>query len=208
MRLTPKEVKETEELRQDSETRQTELKEEHDGVRKNIAELQKEIKSRQAENEEAETTIRTLQRQLVTISDEHNPLNGVIEDCNQKLANHERSTKIKELLDKQTRFWEAMEKVIFNIQEELKEGMSDFVEFVEAEEAIKKVRSLMENHKFPSQETVELNEARTQYEMCIKDLCEKRIDGRKISLSEGALPIDILKKHARRDAWVKYWRKS
>jgi chromosome segregation ATPase len=208
MRLKPEEVKETEELRQNSETRQAELKEEHDGVRKKIAELQEEIKSRQADNEEDEITIRTLQNQLVTISDEHNPLNGVIEDCNQKLANHERSTKIEELLDKQTKFWDAMQKVIFNIQEELKEDMSDFIEFVEAEEAINKVRSLMENYKFPSHETVEINDTIDQYENCIKDLCEKSVDGRKISLSEGALPIDILKKHARRDVWVKYWRKS
>lgn len=208
MILNPEQVKETEALRETSVTRQAELKEEHHGVRKEIADLQKKIKSRVAENEEDETTIRTLQSQLVTISDEHNPLNGVIDDCNKKLAEHERSSKIKELLDKQTRFWDAMEKVIYNIQEELKEGMSDFVEFVEADEAIKKVRSLMDNHKWPSQETIDLNEAIVQYETCIKDLCVKRVDGRNISLSEGALPIDILKKHARRDVWVKYWRKS
>jgi DNA repair exonuclease SbcCD ATPase subunit len=208
MILNQEQLDELYKLIEDSNKRQEELAKEHAEWKAKIASNQQEIKNNNERNEQLQKENYEHQKMLVKISNEHNPLFGVVEDAEAKITTHKREKAVKELYEKQTPFYEALEKVIGQIQDELKDTVSDFVSFVPAKDATAALKSAMESDRNFSAHTSNLREARHQYEQCLKDLCEKKVDGKTINLKEVAIPNDILKRHAKSEDYVRYWRKE
>lgn len=205
--LTDEQIEQYNTTLDESKTKQDELKSEHEDTRKNIAELQAKIKSNLDANEKLQVEINGLQRKLVDIASQHNPLNVTINDIEERLANDAWEKQVKEMVEKQPEFYTVVERELEKIQNELAESVGDFVEFVAPDTACEAIRTAIERGGF-SQGLVVLRNGLDNYNRAIKDLCERKLRGQPIDLAQGALPVDRVKDWLRTREVIVYWKQS
>lgn len=205
--LTDEQIEQYNTTLDETKSKQDELKSEHEDTRKNIADLQAKIKSNLDANEKLQVEINGLQRKLVDIASQHNPLNVTINDIEERLANDAWEKQLKEMVDKQPEFYTVVERELEKIQNELAESVGDFVEFVAPATACKTIRTAIERGGF-SQSLVVLRNGLDNYNRAIKDLCERKLRGQPIDLAQGALPVDRVKDWLRTREVIVYWKQS
>lgn len=186
--------------------RQEELKAEHEATRTEIGNITLKIKENEEANEKLRIEMRDLRTKLETIAAEHNPLNQVISNIEEKLEKDAWEKSVKEMVEKQADFYTVLERELTKIQEELKETVGDFVEFEAPATACKTIRAAIERGGIGQRENT-LRSGIQNYNQAIRDLCERKLRGEPIDLQRGALPVDRLKDWLRHGDVILYWKK-
>ena len=185
---------------------QGELKEQHEKARSASEDLERQIRRAQTQIEELTLSRNSSQQEMVQIAQQHNPLNAEISELEHKIASHERASKVQAIFDEQTSFFDALEQTFDKAIEELKPTVSDFVEFTTPQEATANAKRIVESPGFGEQ-VAYLRSVRSHYENAIRDLCEKKLDGVRISLSESRLPFERLAEEIHGVHFVSIWQK-
>lgn len=205
--LTEEKIKELNESLEDAKSTQDELKSKHECIRTSISELKEKINSNLKSNELMESEIASLQKDLVEIASEYNPLNITIDEIEEMIAKDSWNKSVEELASKQADFYTIVERELERLQSELLESVSGFVEFVDPATACKAIRETIEGGRY-SQATVALRNGLENYNRAIRELCEKKLRGQPIDLEQGALPIDRVKDWLRTRDVIVYWKKE
>lgn len=185
---------------------QQELKEQHTKARSSVEDLERQIRQAQEQIEELTVSQNASKQEMVQIAQQHNPLNTEISELEQKIADHERASKIQAIFDEQTTFFDALEQTFDKVIEELKPTVSDFVEFTTAQEATQNTKRIVESSGF-NEQAAYLRSVRSHYEQAIRDLCEKKLDGNRITLTESRLPFERLAQEIHGVHFVSIWQK-
>ena len=191
---------------EDANARQERLKLEHNEKRENIASLQAEIKNNEQLNEKLQKQVFTLQSELRDIASEYNPLNKVITDAENELSEDAWEKSVLNLVSKQEDFFVMAERQLTKIQEELKETLGDFVDFIDPATAIKNIKAAIEGSGF-GRNLATLRAGETGYNQAIRDLCERKLQGRPIEISAASVPVDRLKQWLRHEDVMAFWKK-
>lgn len=186
--------------------RQEELKAEHEATRTEIGNITLKIKENEEANEKLRIEMRDLRTKLETIAAEHNPLNQVISNIEEKLEKDAWEKSVKDMVEKQADFYTVLERELTKMQEELKETVGDFVEFEAPATACKTIRAAIERGGIGHRENT-LRSGIQNYNQAIRDLCERKLRGEPIDLQRGALPVDRLKDWLRHGDVILYWKK-
>ena len=204
--LTEEEIKDHQDLIDESKSRQEELSKEFDDLKQQQPDLRNEIQVNVDKNTELEKQALALNPRMNEIREEHTPLFKVIEDAEKRLSDDAWDKSVRDLIDAQDDFFTVATKQLQKMQDELNETVGDFVTFVEPATAIENMKKMMEGTKFPSQLTVDLNQGKAQYDNAIKDLCVKKLKNETINISMGALPVDRIKNWLRTESVMSFWK--
>ena len=205
--LTKERIEEMNGRLEEANTKQDELKSTHEDTRTEIAKLQAKIKENEDTNEKLRFDVVGLQRQLQEIASEYNPLNQVISDIEERLATDAWEKKLAEMVDKQADFYDVVERELEKMQVDLAETVGDFVEFIEPATACKNIQRQI-NQVGYSQISMILKRGVDNYNRAITDLCERKLRGQPIELSQGSLPVDRIRDWLRTKEVVTYWKKA
>jgi len=203
--LKQKDVDEYQQSLEKNTARQAEIKTLYKSKEGKIASIQVEIKNFQDTCDTLRKQVSAIEAQLKTLASEYNPLNKEVYEAEQALANHQHATKVKELFDKQTDFYTALERELVKQHEELTESVGDFVKLVDPAVACSKLRNIIENGGI-SEANLVVRSGKTNYDQCITDLCERKIRGDTIDISVGTMPVQIVKNWLQKPSVTHYWR--
>lgn len=205
--LTEEKIEKMNSTLEDATNTQAELKSKHDDTRTEIAKLQKKIKSNENANEEMKREIAALNTKLQEIAAEYNPLNQVIKQIEEQLAEDGWNKNLQEMISKQADFYDVAMRELEKMQADLGETVGDFVEFIEPATACENIRKQISSPSY-SQSAVILRSGLDNYERAIRDLCERKLRGQPIELAQGSLPVDRIRDWLRAREVVAYWKKS
>ena len=205
--LTEEKIEKMNSTLEDATNTQAELKSKHDDTRTEIAKLQKKIKSNENANEEMKREIAALNTKLQEIAAEYNPLNQVIKQIEEQLAEDGWNKNLQEMISKQADFYDVAMRELEKMQVDLGETVGDFVEFIEPATACENIRKQISSPSY-SQSAVILRSGLDNYERAIRDLCERKLRGQPIELAQGSLPVDRIRDWLRAREVVAYWKKS
>jgi len=206
MVLTEERIKDLNSVIEDANTRQERLKKAHNEKREHIASLKAEIKNNEQLNEKLRQQLGTLESELRDIASEYNPLNKVITDAETSLSEDAWKKSVLNLVSRQEDFFVMAERQLTKIQEELKETLGDFVDFVDPATAIENMKTAMEGSSF-GRNLATLRAGETGYNQAIRDLCERKLQGRPIEISAASVPVDRLKQWLRHEDVMAFWKK-
>ena len=206
MVLTEERIKDLNSVIEDANTRQERLKKAHNEKREHIASLKAEIKNNEQLNEKLRQELGTLESELRDIASEYNPLNKVITDAETSLSEDAWEKSVLNLVSRQEGFFVMAERQLTKIQEELKETLGDFVDFVDPATAIENMKTAMEGSSF-GRNLATLRAGETGYNQAIRDLCERKLQGRPIEISAASVPVDRLKQWLRHEDVMAFWKK-
>lgn len=205
--LTEEKIEKMNSTLEDATNTQAELKSKHDDTRTEIAKLQKKIKSNENANEEMKREIAALNTKLQEIAAEYNPLNQVIKQIEEQLAEDGWNKNLQEMISKQADFYDVAMRELEKMQADLGETVGDFVEFIDPATACENIRKQISSPSY-SQSAVILRSGLDNYERAIRDLCERKLRGQPIELAQGSLPVDRIRDWLRAREVVAYWKKS
>lgn len=173
-------------------------------MRKDIEERRNGIDSLEKENSEKISKrnsdfeeMRKMEERIVSIKKHNQELNTAIQRNTADIGEHNRrilaaenmleedakEKAIKALVDEQPCFWEAAKVRLAKIQEELREELPDFSNFIDPEEAIKNIRRIVDTPLSFGEVAVLIRNTNTAYTNYIRDLCERKHNGVSIPLS-------------------------
>ena len=205
--LTAEQIEKMQDDLETANTKQSELKSSHDDTRTKIQRLRAEIKSNDDASEKLRQDIRDHEATLQEIASEHNPLWSVIDDIEKKLAADAWNKSLEELVNKQVDFYVLAERELQKIQDELGETVGDFVEFIDPATALQNIKKIIDGSGY-SQAGAILAQGSRNYSLAIKDLCERKLRAQPIDLTQGAIPVDLVRGWLRTREVVTYWKKS
>jgi flagellar basal body P-ring protein FlgI len=130
-----------------------------------------------------------------------------IEQMKADIAEHEYNVKYNTLMKEQKPFWDAATTRLAKIQAELKDELPDFVDFLEPEEAIEKLKQSVEKNTF-TQYAVDIRGAEENYSRLLIDLVMDKLDGKKIRLARHQERNSLLDRFLKSDAIEKIWNRG
>lgn len=158
-------------------------------VKEEISEAQRSLDTLTNLKNETENAVRDADRKVFYLSDQ-------IEKGKSQLASNARLQKIQDLVDEQPDFASALEKRLEKKQQEMFEEMGDFVEFAEPSKVVRRIESQRQTQSRFDDATIEMRGAKHNYDLAIYALCEKKIDGTRIT------PADAMSHLVRLDAFL------
>ena len=206
------------------------LKEEKiEEMRKDIAERTNRIDALEKENAEKVSArdtdfaeMKNLEERIASIKTYNQELNIAIQKNTADIGEHRRviataenmleedakEKAIKALVEEQPCFWEAAKVRLAKIQEELREELPDFSSFIDPEEAIKNIRSLVDAPLSFGEVAVLIRNTNTLYTNYIRDLCERKHNGVAIPLSLQKHKTSILDNFLNSQPIEAYWSRG
>lgn len=167
------------------EEKRTELQ----SVNAEISETQSVVDTLTNLKNETEISIREADRKVFYLTDQ-------IEKERERLASNARLQEIQDLFDEQPDFASALEKRLVKKQEEMAEEMGAFVEFAEPSKVVRAIEKQRQTQSRFDDATIEMRSAKHSYDSAIYALCEKKIDGTKIT------PADAMTHLVKLDAFL------
>lgn len=175
-----------EEMRKDIEDRRDSI----DSLEKENAQ---KISTRNADGDE----MKEMEAKIASIKISNQQLNIAIQNNTADIAEHRRriaetenmleedakEKAIKALVEEQPCFWKAAEARLAKIQDELKDELPDFSDFIDPEEAIKNIRHIVDTPLSFNELAVYIRNTIQTYTNYIRDLCERKHNGVAIPLS-------------------------
>ena len=158
-------------------------------VKEEIFEAQRNLDTLTNLKNETENAVRDADRKVFYLSDQ-------IEKGKSQLASNARLQKIQDLVDEQPDFASALEKRLEKKQQEMFEEMGDFVEFAEPSKVVRRIESQRQTTSRFDDATIEMRGGKHNYDLAIYALCEKKIDGTRIT------PADAMSHLVRLDAFL------
>ena len=158
-------------------------------VKAEISETQRAVDTLTNLKNETEISIREADRKAFYLTDQ-------IEKERARLASNARLQKIQDLFDEQPDFASALEKRLAKKQEEMSEEMGAFVEFAEPSKVVRTIEKQRQTQSRFDDATIEMRGAKNGYETAVYALCEKKIDGTKIT------PADAMTHLVKLDAFL------
>ena len=194
--LTSEEIKKTKEeivsmtkSLEEQETTLSEKKTELSSLKTEIAEIQVSLENLTSQQRETELEVRTADRKIFYFNDQ-------IQKSREMLESNARLQKIEDLFNEQPSFFESLEKRLEKKQEELADETGGFVEFAEPQKVATAVKNHIERSTDFRDSVIEMRSAKSVYENAVRDLCEKKIDGTKIT------PADAMSHLLRLDVFL------
>ena len=139
-----------------------------------IAEIQDSLENLTSQQRETELEVRTADRKIFYFNDQ-------IQKSREMLESNARLQKIEDLFNEQPSFFESLEKRLEKKQEELADETGGFVEFAEPQKVATAVKNHIERSTDFRDSVIEMRSAKSVYENAVRDLCEKKIDGTRIT---------------------------
>jgi len=128
------------------------------------------------ERSEVEINVREAQRKIFFLKD-------LIKGEEKILADDDYIKKVDSLMDEQIGFYEMVKKRLKKKQEDLLEGMEDFLSFQEPESVVKHLEKMATRGGFGALE-MEVRATKQVFEEAQRNLCEQKIQGRNSPPSE------------------------
>jgi hypothetical protein len=100
------------------------------------------------------------------------------------MAEDNRNRKISELISSQPDFYKAISDRTSHAIEIAQPSMAGIVEFIPPELAYNRLQRKMEDNTLYTDEVIRLRAYKTQYDTMIKAICERKVDGERIKLTE------------------------
>lgn len=177
--------------------KQVELKR---AARQAIEQAQTLIAKAEAEIADANLVIRNMQ-DGITLAEAEN------EEINADLANHEYNAKFNAMMSEQSDFWAAATIRLQKIQEELKEELPDFANFLDPAQAMENLRKQTEGSPF-TQYSVDVRTVAGNYQRLLEDLVSDKLDGKSIRLSRHQERNNLLDRFLKSETIERSWNKG
>ena len=127
---------------------------------------------------------------------------GIEED----IKAHAYNCKYNALLSEQTGFWDAAASRLKKLQDDLREELPDFADFIDPVEAMENLQAQMERNPF-TRFRVAVDGVRTNYEQLIADLARDKLNGARIGLSRHQDRNRVLDGFLTADDVEPYWNR-
>lgn len=133
-------------------------------------------------------------------------LKDQIEQSEGKLKANERQARIEDLCSEQDGFYQVLEARLENKIEELKELTGSFVSYAKPEAFLQVVRNQIENRSRFDDETILMRQAKGHYENAVRGLCEKQVDGYRLTPKEATRHLYQLDSFLMREEIAGLWQ--
>ena len=127
---------------------------------------------------------------------------GIEED----IKTHEYNCKYNALLNEQTGFWDAAAARLKKLQDDLREDLPDFADFIDPVEAMENLQEAVERNPF-TRFRVAVDGVITNYEQLIADLARDKLRGTQIRLSRHQDRNTVLDRFLKADDVEPYWNR-
>jgi len=186
-----------------------------------IEKLQDKSQTSQQRRSELGDTIREKEEELDRAQQDRdrnqNELNLAIRDLNVKKAKlsqldaeiqaQEKAKTVKELFDKQPSFYESLEKVYKSQTTDSLDGLQEFGSFIDSSDFMKIIRQNIDSLNF-NRQAIEIRSIKGEYEETLRQLCQKKIEGRKVTANERMEGIHLLERFLYRQDIEPIWNKG
>ena len=179
--LTSEEIKKTNdeivsmtESLEEQEAALSEKKTELSSIKTEISDTETTLENLTKLQRETEIEVRTADRKIFYFNDQ-------IQKSRELLQSNARLQKIEDLYDEQPSFFESLEKRLEKKQAELAEETGGFVKFAKPNQTIATIKNYIERLNDFQDSTIDMRSAKNFYERAVYGLCEKKIDGTKIT---------------------------
>ena len=109
-----------------------------------------------------------------------------------ELAKDERERKIVDLMKEHPDFWTALENRLQKTQDELISDFPDCTNFLSPSQAIKNLKAITERERSFSQTKVFITTTKGLYENLVRQSCENKLDGVKITVQHHKERTNVL----------------
>ena len=175
-------LSEIEKLQTNSLERQKKRGELTDAIREKEAELT----SFQEESQQNQNELNLATRNL-------NVAKARLSELDLKLKEQEKAKTVKELFDKQPNFYESLEKVYKKQSTDSLDGLQEFGSFIDVSDFMKIIRQNIDSLEF-NRRAIEIRSIKSEYEETIRQLCQRKIEGRNVSANERMEGIRLLER--------------
>lgn len=173
-------------------------------LRKKDGEIFQQIKSNKQHIEELSKESREIQHNLNLYKKEMFDRHTAIRKSQALIEKNNISIRVCEEYEKQQGFFQILEKRIKMLQDGLADGFTNFTNFIDPAEAVKKIRNRIESLSF-DEGAVSLRGLQKNYEESIWELSESKANGKHITPQEAKQILDRLDKALLSNALSSYW---
>ena len=173
-------------------------------LRNKDAEISEKIKKNKQQIEELSKESREIQHTLNLYKKELFDRTSSIRETQAMLDTNALSQRVCEEYDKQTGFYQILEKRIKILQDGLADGFTNFTNFINPATAVKNIQSRIESNSF-DEGAVSLRELKGNYEQSIWNLSDRKANGEHITPQEAKNVLDRLDKALLSNSLSSYW---
>lgn len=172
----------------------------------NIHSLEEKIKILEKDLEDFSNSILEKRKSCFEAKKQSQTLINRIAEIERIEAEDKREASIRELIAGQPDFYASLEKRINEAAEEIDDEFASFVGTVEGGKAVQAIRIKIEARDF-SDLAADLRGVKSTYEKLMRRICEKKIDGIRLTMEEASEPRDYLHRIVRAPQLITFWQR-
>ena len=187
IKTTKEEIVSMTESLEEQEAVLSEKKTELSSIKTEISNTEDALENLTKLHRETEIEVRTADRKIFYFNDQ-------IQKSRELLQSNARLQKIEDLYNEQPSFFESLEKRLEKKQEELAEETGGFVKFAKPSQTVASIKNYIGRANDFRDQTISMRSAKHNYEQAVRALCEKKIDGTKITPADAMshlLSLDV-----------------